>query len=76
MVVLGGEANSDLKDFWDTLKWFKPNIEGFNTYTAKRFHTASTISETKVVTFGGCHSEYIHMNEMHIFEMNEFLSSF
>ena len=47
MVVLGGEANSDLKDFWaldlDTKKWYKPVIEGFGNYTAKRFHTASTI---------------------------------
>ena len=80
MVVMGGEANSDLKDFWalnlDTMRWFKPTIEGFSNYTAKRFHTASTISESKIITFGGCHSEYIHMNEMHLFEMNEFLANF
>ena len=71
MIVIGGEANSDLKDFWaldlDTLKWFQPDVEGFTNYTSKRFHTASTISDTQVVTFGGCHSEYVHMNEMHIF---------
>lgn len=77
MVVIGGEANSDLKDFWalnlDTMTWHKPNIEGFSTYTAKRFHTASTISESKIVTFGGCHSEYVHMNEMHIFDLTDYL---
>ena len=73
MIVIGGEANSDLKDFWalnlDTNCWFKPQVEGFNTYTGKRFHTASTISNSKVITFGGCHSEYVHMNEMHIFDL-------
>lgn len=30
------------------------------------------LSETQVVTFGGCHSEYVHMNEMHIFELSKF----
>lgn len=41
----------------------------------KRFHTANTIQETKVITFGGCHSEYIHLNELNIFEMESFLEN-
>lgn len=35
----------------------------------------SSLSDTKVVTFGGCHSEYVHMNEMHIFDCSAFLSA-
>lgn len=79
MVVVGGEASSDLKDFWaldlDTFTWFKPEVEQFENFTAKRFHSATALNETQVVTFGGCHSEYIHMNEMHIFELSHFLQS-
>jgi len=39
----------------------------------KRFHSASTLNETQVVTFGGCHSDYIFLNEMNVFEMKDFL---
>jgi len=35
----------------------------------------SVIGDSKVVTFGGCHSEYVHMNEMHIFDMANFLAN-
>ena len=77
MVVIGGEANSDLKDFWcfdlDNSKWYKPEMDHFDYYTPKRFHTASAISDTKLITFGGCHSEYVHMNEMHLFDLSAFL---
>ena len=76
MVIVGGEANSDLRDIWalnlDTLMWYKPEVQGFDNYTPKRFHTVSAITDTKIVTFGGCHSEYVHMNELHVFELSKF----
>ena len=39
----------------------------------KRFHTANTILDTQVITFGGCHSEYIHLNDLNIFELKDFI---
>lgn len=73
MVTIGGEANSDLKDFWafdlDRKLWHKVEVEFKQYFTPKRFHTISTISDTQIVSFGGCHSEYVHMNEMHIFDL-------
>jgi hypothetical protein len=77
MVTIGGEANSDLKDFWafdlENFYWSKPEIEFRDYYTPKRFHTINTISETQIISFGGCHSEYVHLNEMHIFDLSKFL---
>ena len=78
MVIVGGEsATSDMNDFWaldlETRKWMKPTIDGIESFFHKRFHSASTIQGTKVVTFGGCHSEYIHLNDLNIFEMEDFL---
>ena len=79
MVSIGGEANADLRDFWaldlDANLWLKPEIDFVDYYTPKRFHTINTISDTQIVTFGGCHSEYVHMNEMHIFNLQKFLES-
>jgi N-acetylneuraminic acid mutarotase len=79
MVVIGGEATSDLRDFWalnlETNTWFKPDVEHFDNFTPKRFHSASVIGDSKVITFGGCHSEYIHMNEVHIFDMASFIEN-
>ena len=50
MIVIGGEANSDLKDFWaldlEEKIWFKPEIDFDNYYTPKRFHTLCTLNET------------------------------
>lgn len=78
MVVVGGESNSsDLGDLWvldlESKCWKQPEIDGKNTFSAKRFHTASTIQKTKVVTFGGCHSEYVHLNDLNIFDLKQFL---
>lgn len=74
MVIIGGEANSDLRDLWlfnlDECCWYTPDVEGFLSYTSKRFHTATQITETAFLTFGGCHSEYVHLNEMHLFELD------
>lgn len=79
MVSIGGEAASDLKDFWaldlEERIWYKPEPDFKEYYTPKRFHTITTINETQVVCFGGCHSEYVHMNEMHIFDMKLFLQN-
>lgn len=78
MVTIGGEANTDLKDFWaldlEGRTWHRPEIDFKDYFTPKRFHTVNTLSPTQIVSFGGCHSEYIHMNEMHIFDMAQFLS--
>jgi hypothetical protein len=50
MVIIGGEGQNDLKDLWvlnlDTEIWEEPVIEWSSHYTAKRFHSASTISDT------------------------------
>jgi hypothetical protein len=79
MIIVGGESISsgDLNDFWaldlETSSWIKPDVTGLESFTPKRFHTASTIG-TKVVTFGGCHSEYVHLNDLNIFELKGWLS--
>lgn len=79
MVVIGGEATADLKDFWafdlDKEEWHNPEINYQDSYTPKRFHSANAISANQIVTFGGCHSEYVHLNEMHLFEMAQFLAN-
>ena len=80
MIIVGGESSSsDLNDLWaldlELKKWFKPSIEGHDNFIAKRFHTANTIQKNKVITFGGCHSEYIHLNDLNIFDMTNFLDS-
>jgi len=77
MVVIGGESNSaDLNDCWaldlESFLWIKPEIRGQNHFTPKRFHSANTIMKTKVITFGGCHSEYVHLNELVIFDLTNF----
>jgi len=50
MVTIGGEANSDLKDFWaldlDEQIWYKPEIDFLDYFTAKRFHTINAITDT------------------------------
>jgi hypothetical protein len=79
MIVVGGESgSSDLNDFWaldlENKKWIEPEIAGLENFMPKRFHTASTMQGTKVVTFGGCHSEYVHLNDLNIFEMKEFIA--
>lgn len=77
MVVLGGETQSDLNDFWaldlESRTWHKPDVVGMNNFKPKRFHTAVTLNKTQVVTFGGCHSEYQYMNDLNIFEMKDFM---
>lgn len=79
MITIGGEANSDLKDFWalnlEERVWYKPEVNFLEYFTPKRFHTISTISDTKVIIFGGCHSEYVHLNEMHIFDLAQFIQN-
>lgn len=76
MIVVGGESDSDLSDLWaldlEQKMWFKPEIDFKDHFTPKRFHTVSALNDHMVVTFGGCHSEYAHMNEMHTFDLSEF----
>lgn len=79
MIVSGGEANNtDLNDMWaldlENSQWFKLELlEG--TFTSKRFHTVSSVSKNRVVSFGGCHSEYVHLNDVNIFDLSRFIES-
>ena len=79
MIVSGGEANNtDLNDMWaldlKNAQWFKLELlEG--TFTSKRFHTVSSVSKNRVVSFGGCHSEYVHLNDVNIFDLSRFIDS-
>ena len=79
MIIVGGEANSDLRDVWaldlEERVWLKPEITFCDTYTPKRFHSVSAIDDHRIVTFGGCHSEYVHLNEMHVFDLADFLAA-
>ena len=85
MVICGGEANnSDLNDVWaldlEQLTWSKLDLVFGNNnagggFSSKRFHTISTLSQCRIVSFGGCHSEYQHLNDVHIFDLNSFVES-
>ena len=44
-------------------------------FKAKRFHTVSAISRNRVISFGGCHSEYVHLNDLNIFDLTDFVES-
>ena len=73
IVTCGGEAQGDLNDFWtfdvETKRWHKPDVFGIESFCAKRFHTMTTISNTKVITFGGCHSDYVFLNDINLFDL-------
>ena len=78
MVICGGEAAaSDLDDIWafdlETQKWHK--LENLDNFHAKRFHSASAVSGNRIVTFGGCHSEYVHLNDVNVFDLSDFVNS-
>ena len=79
MVVSGGEANNtDLNDMWaldlDRKVWFRMELMT-SLFTSKRFHTVSTLSKNRVIAFGGCHSEYVHLNEVNIIDLSAFVES-
>ena len=80
MIVLGGEAyNADMNDLWaldlEASKWLKLSINNADCFKAKRFHTVSALSRNKIISFGGCHSEYDHLNDINIFDMSRFLEN-
>ncbi|CDW71485.1 kelch repeat [Stylonychia lemnae] len=79
MIIVGGEATTDLKDLWaldlERKIWYNPQINFLDLYAAKRFHTVTTINDHQVITFGGCHNEYVHLNEMHSFDLSDFLKN-
>jgi len=80
MVVIGGEANNtDMSDFWaldmEKGRWYHLELSDKENFKAKRFLSATAISGNRLVTFGGCHSEYVHMNDVHIFDLSEFVAS-
>jgi len=49
MIIVGGEATTDLKDLWalDLEKkiWYNPQINFLDLYAAKRFHTVTAIND-------------------------------
>ena len=77
MIVIGGESESDLSDLWafcfESVQWISPKVNNSNLFQAKRFHTATKIQESKVVTFGGCYGEYVHLNQLNVFDFATFL---
>ena len=80
MVVIGGEsANTDLDDVWaldlESSRWFLLSNNQKHLFQAKRFHSASVVSQNRIVTFGGCHSEYVHLNDVNVFDFNSFVQS-
>ena len=80
MFICGGEANSsDLQDFWvfdlELCGWIQLEITGQVAFHAKRFHSCCSVSQNRVITFGGCHSEYVHLNDLNIFYLDDFVSS-
>ena len=80
MVVSGGEANNtDMTDMWaldiEECRWHQLEISDVSCFQAKRFHSLSAMSENRVVTFGGCHSEYVHLNDVNVFYLNDFVKS-
>ena len=76
MFVIGGEADADLNDVWafnfQRYEWCKPDINGGHNFSPKRFHTATTIDTSKIITFGGCFSEYLHVNDLNLFDLKDF----
>lgn len=81
MIVCGGEAAvlADLQDIWafdlEAQIWTQLVYLNSESFHAKRFHTASAVSQNRVITFGGCHSEYVHMNEVNIFDLSNFVNN-
>lgn len=49
MIVIGGEASSDLKDLWafdlEEREWFQPEINYEDVYTPKRFLTVCATND-------------------------------
>jgi hypothetical protein len=50
-------------------------ITNQESFKSKRFLTASALSGNRLVTFGGCHSEYEHVNDLDMFDLSEFVAS-
>lgn len=79
MVISAGEANNtDLNDMWaldlENARWYKLDLTS-SQFMSKRFHTVSTLSQNRVVSFGGCHSEYVHLNDVNVFCLDDFVKS-
>lgn len=80
MVVIGGESNNtDMQDLWvldiEAGRWYQLSISNQESFKSKRFLSVSAISGNRIVTFGGCHSEYEHMNDCEIFDLTTFIQS-
>ena len=55
--------------------WTQLEVLNQTPFHAKRFHSSCTVSQNRVITFGGCHSEYVHLNELNVFYMDDFVKS-
>ena len=80
MIVSAGEVNGqDSQDLWalnlETGFWYKVAIDSPSRFERKRFHTISAFSNNRIVSFGGCHDNYLHLNEVVIFYMDNFIKN-
>lgn len=80
MIVAGGESNNtDMQDLWaldlEAGRWTKLEISNQESFRSKRFLTVSAVSNNRIVTFGGCHSEYEHLNDLDMFDLTLFVES-
>jgi hypothetical protein len=80
MVVIAGESNStDMQDLWvldiDGGRWYLLNITNQESFKAKRFLTACSVTNNRLITFGGCHSEYEHLADLDMFDLTDFIES-
>lgn len=80
MVVIGGESNNtDMQDLWvldvEDGRWYQLSISNQESFKSKRFLSVSAVSGNRIITFGGCHSEYEHVNDLDMFDLTAFIES-
>ena len=56
-------------------RWYQLSIANQESFKSKRFLTVSAISRNRIVTFGGCHSEYEHLSDLDMFDLTAFIES-
>ena len=49
-------------------------IQGLGAFTPRRFHSATTVG-SDIFVFGGCHADYIYVNDMFVFHLEDFIKS-
>jgi len=68
-----------MQDVWafnlNSNVWVQVDQDGIESFKPKRFHSSSAISSNRMLTFGGCFAEYVHMNDLNIFDFDQFVKS-